>query len=247
MKKDKSTLKKLKDELIKSGLSITQARIFLFLVVHRSDTIKNMSEILKIPRTPLYLLLMKLRKKRIVSSISSHPMIWFPVSTDKAVARLNEKPKKISLQEEMASKVNKWLEDLGYPYATLENDYTVLDVDAKVSLYTFNICVPSGKEFYSVHIESKLELSSDEKKKLDKMEENIREQFLRSIKRICLVNAGNMKFIYGMKWSDFSGVDFTHIIEYDELNKKRFLKTLSNMVKVLDLVNRELTNYAVRT
>ena len=144
-----------------------------------------------------------------------------------------------SLKDEMASKVIRWLKDEGYPFTKSENDYTLLDVDTKVSSHVINICIPSYKKFDNVHIRSKIELSSDEKAKLDAMEPDIRHRFLVHIKLLGLKAFPEMHLIYGMEWSGFRGIEFCGIIQYEEFNKKTFLETISYMVKVLDLVNLE--------
>ena len=151
----------------------------------------------------------------------------------------------------MSSKVSLCLKDLGYPTTTLENDDYALKVDAKVSSYPINIEISCIKELDCVFIRSKLELSSYEKKKLDNMDHNTRLRFLGHVKGLCMVKSRDIRGIYhfirrkqratGNMYDNFLGVGFSIVINHEEFNKKRFLKAISDMVKVLDLLKLEYT------
>jgi hypothetical protein len=146
-----------------------------------------------------------------------------------------------SKRAEVAANVSRWLDENNYRYRTLHNDYTVLDVDAKIVSYTINICVPSREDLDCVQMNSTTEMNEAEKKALDHLDERMHRHCMWLMKAFLLNKASEFELLYSMEpcTLDFQRTRLIAVIDYKELNKKRFLNTISGIVHVFDQLKIE--------
>lgn len=106
----KVTFDKLKDKLSKFGLTMNQAKVYIFLGKYGSKTAPEVCKALKIPRTETYHLLTTLQNKGIVAATFQHPIKFSALPLDKTVWTLvnaeRERVKTLEKQEEDI--VNLW-------------------------------------------------------------------------------------------------------------------------------------------
>lgn len=76
---------KIKNELLKFGLTSNQSKVFLFLEKYGASTATQVSKALKVPRTETYHLLTNLQNRGIVSASFQHPIKFSGLSLDKAI------------------------------------------------------------------------------------------------------------------------------------------------------------------
>jgi hypothetical protein len=146
-----------------------------------------------------------------------------------------------SKRAEMAANVSRWLDENNYRYRTLHNDYTVLDVDAKIASFTINICVPSHEDLDCVQMDSATKMNGAEKKALDSLDERMHRHCMWLMKAFLLKKANELDFLYAMepRTLDFQRARLIAVIDYKELNKKRFLNAISAIVRVFDQLKIE--------
>ena len=136
-------------------------------------------------------------------------------------------------KQDMLSRINLWFEEKGYLHDTVR-EYNLHVTIVKVSKYTLNIRKYKN-EPNSVVIISTVKLSPKEKKKLDSIDETMHQQFLRSVKKVGLIDASKLDMIYHMEYCTYDGIEFYRLLEKKEFNKEKFFEIITNMVKVLDL------------
>ena len=141
----------------------------------------------------------------------------------------------------MVTNVSRWLDENNYRYRTLHNDYTALDVEAKIASYTINICVPSHEDLDCVQMDSTTEMNEAEKKALDSLDEKMHRHCMRLMKAFLLKKANEFDIIYGMepRSLDFQRARLIAVIDYKELKKEHFLNTISGIVYTFDQLKIE--------
>ena len=101
---------KLRTELSKFGLTQNQFRVYLFLEKYGSNTARQVSSTLKLPRTETYHLLSGLQNRGIVSASFQKPIKFSALALDKAMAILinAEKERIKGLESQERELVNIW-------------------------------------------------------------------------------------------------------------------------------------------
>ena len=118
----KQMIEKLKNELLKFGLSPNQARIFLYLGKYGPKTAPEVSKSLEIPRTETYFIINTLQNRGIVSGEFSFPQRFsaLPIK-ETLLTLLNTEKEKISLLAKQEAEISDlWKEIPSFAIETKE-------------------------------------------------------------------------------------------------------------------------------
>jgi len=86
--KHKTSLDKIQAELMKFGLSPTQAKVFIFLGKHGSKSAPNISRALGLPRTETYHVVNSLQNVGLVAAELVHPTLYSSLNLREAITTL---------------------------------------------------------------------------------------------------------------------------------------------------------------
>jgi HTH-type transcriptional regulator, sugar sensing transcriptional regulator len=118
----KVRLEKIKNELIKYGLSPNQAKIYIYLGKYGPKTAPEIFKSLDLPRTETYFILNTLQSKGIVTAECSSPTKYMALPIDKTIAALlNTEKEKINILAQQEKDLEKlWQEIPAYAIETNE-------------------------------------------------------------------------------------------------------------------------------
>lgn len=119
-------LDKIKNELIKFGLSRNQAKVFIYLGKYGSKMAHEIASALQIPRTETYHILNSLQNKGIVTTELAHPTKYSAIEMRKAIIILikQEQEKVDSFSEREEELTTLWKE---IPFFAVETDESKLE------------------------------------------------------------------------------------------------------------------------